>query len=295
MKVLVTGASGFIGRQAIDILARQGRFDVVAVSRGPAVDLPPLVSHESVDLLQPGAAEALIRRVRPTHLLHLAWNATPGLFWNAPDNLDWAASTLTLQRTFLDCQGVRAVMAGTCAEYDWTGNALLSESSAIAPATLYGAIKDATRRAVCAGAERLGGSVAWGRVFWLYGPREAAGRLVSDVVSALRNGQPVNVSEGRQRRDFLHVDDVAGAFVAALDSNANGPFNIGSGAAVPVRDIVQMLGDISGRPELIHFGARPSPVNDPPELAADTRRLHEDIGYVPAISLQDGLTGLFNL
>ncbi len=188
MKVLVTGATGFIGRQAVAQLARQQRFEVVTASRGhlnhPLLD----VAHECVDLLTPGAATDLIGRLQPTHLLHLAWGVPPGRFWTSRDNLDWAAASLLLLRAFLDAGGQRAVMAGTCAEYDWSGPGLLAESSPIRPATFYGVTKDATRRAVCAANDHFGASVAWGRVFWLYGPAEAPGRLISDVAG---RGTPI--------------------------------------------------------------------------------------------------------
>ena len=119
--VLVTGASGFIGRRVVAQLATEGRFEIVTASRRPDPRMPAGVTHHAVDMLALGAPVDLIQRVRPTHLVHLAWNAEPGRFWNAPDNLDWAAATLTLVRAFLEAGGTRAVLAGTCAEYDWTG------------------------------------------------------------------------------------------------------------------------------------------------------------------------------
>jgi nucleoside-diphosphate-sugar epimerase len=289
VKVLVTGASGFIGRRAIMHLAGDGRFEVIACSRSTPTDAPTGVRHESADLLDADATHAMIERVRPTHLLHLAWDVQPGRFWSAPGNLDWAAATLILLRAFLEHGGTRAIMAGTCAEYDWTGDGRLTEETPANPATLYGAIKDATRRAVCAAGDHLGGSVAWGRIFWLYGPGEAPGRLVSDVTAALAAGRPIDVSEGLAERDFLHVDDVAGAFVAALSSNWRGPFNIGSGEAVALREVVSLIGRAAGRPDLIRFGARPTPPNEPPRLVADAGVLRREIGYAPGISLDRGL------
>lgn len=288
--VLVTGASGFIGRRVVAHLAAEGRFEVVTASRRVDPHMPAGLAHHAIDMLAPGAPVDLVARVRPTHLVHLAWNAEPGRFWNAPDNLDWAAATLTLVRAFLDAGGQRAVLAGTCAEYDWTGEGRLSESSVIRPGTLYGVAKDAVRRAVCDAGERSGVGIAWGRIFWLYGPQEARGRLVSDIAEALAAGRPVATSEGLQRRDFLHVDDVASAFAAALASDWHGPFNIGSGEAVPVRDLVESLAAAAGRPDLIRFGARPSPPNDPPLIEADIAILRDAIGFTPKISLQDGLT-----
>lgn len=291
--VLVTGASGFIGRRVVAQLAGEGRFEVVAASRRPDPQMPIGLMHHAADMLAPGAPVNLIARVRPTHLVHLAWNAEPGRFWNAPDNLEWAAATLTLVRAFLEAGGRRAVLAGTCAEYDWTGEGRLSEASEMRPSTLYGVTKDAVRRAVCDAGERSGASIAWGRIFWLYGPGEARGRLVSDIAEALVAGRSVTTSEGLQRRDFLHVDDVASAFVAALASEWHGPFNVGSGEAVPVRQIVEGLAATAGRPDLIRFGGRPLLPNDPPLIEADTGILRNAIGFRPKITLRDGLADAF--
>lgn len=288
-RVLVTGASGFIGRRVVARLAAEGRFEVVTASRRADPRMPAGLAHHAVDMLAPGAPVDLVARVRPTHLVHLAWNAEPGRFWNAPDNLDWAAATLTLVRAFLEAGGRRAVLAGSCAEYDWTGEGRLAESSPTRPATLYGVAKDAVRRIVCAAGAGFDARIAWGRIFWLYGPGEARGRLVSDIAEALVAGRPVATSEGRQWRDFLHVDDVASAFVAALASEWHGPFNIGSGEALPVRRLVEDLAAAAGRPDLIRFGAKPSPPNDPPLIEADIGVLRDAIGFAPKIRLRDGL------
>jgi nucleoside-diphosphate-sugar epimerase len=269
--------------------------EVVSASRARPDGLASGVSHETVDLLDSQATVDLVERVRPTHLLHLAWYVTPGKFWNAPENLDWAAASLTLLRAFLSVGGQRAVMAGTCAEYDWAGASRLTESGPIKPGNLYGAAKDAVRRCACAAADHLGGSVAWGRVFWLYGPGEAQGRLVSDVASALIAGRVAKVGDGRRELDFLHVDDVAGAFVAALGGDWRGPFNVGSGRPISVRQLVDMVGVASGRPDLVEFGTRPASAGEPPRLYADTSILHEHFGFTPKITLEDGIAEMLRV
>jgi nucleoside-diphosphate-sugar epimerase len=287
MKVLVTGASGFVGRHAINQLVSQG-VTVIASSRTAMTLIG--AEHVAADLTMPGAAAALIDRVQPTHLLHLAWNAVPGKFWTAADNLDWCAASLALVRSFHAAGGKRAVLAGSCAEYDWTCDGRLDErTSPIDPATLYGVSKDALRRMVLRDAEQHGHSVAWGRIFWLYGPGEGAGRLVSDVAAALRDGREPAVSEGTQQRDFLHVADAAGAFVAALGSDYQGIFNVCSGSAVAVRDVVSCLAEAMERPESVRFGARPTNPNEPPVLYGAVDRLHRDVGFRPVFDLRGGL------
>jgi nucleoside-diphosphate-sugar epimerase len=288
-RVIVTGASGFVGRRTLAALARRG-FEVHAVARGGAPSGACAdVTWHAVDLLDGEARRALIDTVVASHLLHLAWYAEPGAFWAARENAAWVAATVALVDEFALAGGARAVLAGTCAEYDWSARQPMAEDAPLAPATYYGVCKDATRRVVAGLAERAGLQLAWGRIFFLYGPDEDERRLVASVARALVAGERAPSSAGTQRRDFMHVDDVAGAFAALLDSDVRGPVNIASGEAVAVRDIVRSLGRAAGRPDLLDVGALPSRPDDPPELAADVTRLRDEVGFEPAIGLDEGL------
>jgi len=286
-RVLVTGASGFIGRHSLRFLVERG-YEVHAVARGAEQSTDGITAHEC-DLLDDRAAGALIRRLRPSHLLHFAWYAVPGKFWTAPENLDWTAASLRLLRDFAEAGGRRAVLAGSCAEYDWSHSVLSETTTPLAPRTLYGTSKNQMRSAVEQAAPALGLSWAWGRIFWLYGPHEAPGRLVSDVIGGLLAGRRVAVSEGRQQRDFMHVEDVARAFVDLVDGDHVGAINIASGEPVAVRDLLNRLGKLTGRESLIDFGARPAPPDDPPSLAADIALLRQKIGFKPNYDLDQGL------
>ena len=290
MKVLVTGATGFIGRHCVEQLLAQGA-EVIAVGGQAEASKVPVGAHRvAIDLLNPDTTRNLLRCERPSHLLHLAWDVTPGQFWTTPANLDWVAASLALLRAFVDAGGRRAVIAGSAAEYDWTAQGVLDErSTPLRPKTLYGVAKDALRRISLAASTAHGYEVAWGRIFWLYGPGEKAGRLISDVARGLAEGRPVDCSPGLQQRDFLHVSDVAAAFVQALASDWTGAFNIGSGEGVAVRDVVRRLADEAGRPDLIRLGALPANPADPPLLVAQTDILLNGIGFKPSISLERGL------
>ncbi|MES2712597.1 MAG: NAD(P)-dependent oxidoreductase, partial [Pseudomonadota bacterium] len=130
---------------------------------------------------------------------------------------------------------------------------------------------------------------AWGRIFFLYGPGEKPGRLVSDTIARLSRGEPVETTAGTQRRDFLHVADVAGALAALVDSDVVGPVNIASGEDRPLVDFLGEIGRQLGRPELLRFGARPMPANEPARLAACTRRLREEVGFTPRFTMEAGI------
>jgi nucleoside-diphosphate-sugar epimerase len=286
-RILVTGASGFFGGAALRAL--QGDNELFAVARNIPEEVGAIASWRSVDLLAPRAARAIMENIKPTHLLHFAWNATPGKFWTAKDNLDWVAATLRLYRAFADLGGQRFVGAGTCAEYDWSEASLHESQTPLRPATLYGQAKASTFEMLHAATNQDGVSFAWGRIFFAYGPREQRGRLVSDLVCEILAGGAPACSEGLQERDFMHIDDYGAAFAALLSSDVRGAVNIASGACRPVRDVVQTIADQIGRPDAPKFGARPAAPNDPPRMSAVTDRLHFEVGFQPAYTLEAGI------
>lgn len=287
-KVLLTGASGFIGRHCLPLLVSKG-YEVHALSRRQPLDwaMPKVYWHE-FDLLRPGSAAELLRHLQPEYALHLAWYAVPGKFWEARENLEWARASLEFLRAFVDQGGKRIVAAGSCAEYNSTAGECVEDATPLVPATLYGASKHAVQAILQALSRKTGLSSAWGRIFYLYGPHEPPTRLVAYVINSLLRGEPALCSEGRQILDFIHVEDVASAFVALLESEVQGPVNVGSGRPVAVRDVLQEIGRQLGRSELIHFGAR-AETSEPERFWANTQRLNREVGWAPRYDLARGI------
>lgn len=288
-RVLVTGAGGFIGRHTLSPLLSAG-LEVHAVTSGP---VPARVRRHRTDLLACEATAALIREVRPTHLLHLAWYTRPGAFWTALDNLDWVQASLALLRAFGEAEGLRAVLAGTCAEYQWQRDTHCVEQQGeggtpISPATLYGTAKHGLHVVADAWARQTGVALAWGRVFHLYGPHEHPARLVGSVARALVRGEEALCTHGGQVRDFLYVSDLGAAFAALLVSDVCGPINLASGEPVRVVDVVNAIARSAGRPDLVRLGALPVNPGEPERLTADVRRLREEVGFTPAVGLHEG-------
>jgi nucleoside-diphosphate-sugar epimerase len=292
---LITGASGFVGRPLVEQLARAGE-EVHAVHAHPQ---PPQISGvrwHQLDLADAKSVDHLMREVSPDRLVHLAWYVEHGRFWDAPENVVWVERSLSLLRAFSAAGGQRVVMLGTCAEYDWRDpvNPLHELGSPIVPATLYGTAKDALRRVAMAFAEQEELGLAWGRVFFPYGPGESEERLVPSIARAVLAEEPISTTTGEQVRDFIHVEDVAGAVAALLNSSVNGPVNIGSGDGVHVRELVDMVARAAGDPQLIRRGDLPQREGDPAALVADVGRLRREVGFTPRLSLSEGLEQTVN-
>jgi nucleoside-diphosphate-sugar epimerase len=286
-RVLVTGASGYVGRQTLEPLARLG-FEVHGVARRPLAE--PTCRWHALDLFDAAAVAAAIDAVRPSHLLHLAWTTEHGKFWSDPANETWRAATLELVERFIAAGGRRCVIAGSCSEYDWDGTAPLSEArTPLNPATPYGEAKAATFRAVQARAASAGLSYAHARLFFSYGPFEQPQRLVPVIIRALLQGEPARLTAGTQRRDFLDVRDLGRCLALLLASEVEGAVNVASGEGVAVAHIAALLGEIIGRPDLVQLGALPLPPAEPSAIVADIGRLRREVGAAPEIAIERGL------
>lgn len=287
-KIIVTGASGFIGRQAVRQLVGKG-WEVHAFCYPAAPVETDGATWHIVNLLDQQEMRDAIMPLGATHLLHLAWYVEHGKYWTAPENFRWVAATLALAEEFRKAGGWHMVGAGTLAEYDWNFGYLRENETPMIPATVYGQCKYNTFSLLSSYGAATGMRVAWGRVFYLYGPHEGPARLVSSVIVNLLKGQPAQSTHGRQVRSFLHVADVAKAFVCLCEQEVAGAFNIGSGEAVTLRQVAEFIGAELGAESLLRIGALPAREDEPPVLLPDIRRIAAEALWQPDFDLKSGL------
>jgi UDP-glucuronate decarboxylase len=292
LRILLTGATGFIGSHVARRLARD-RHDVHAVvrptsSRRRIADIEQRVRLIPVDLDDRRTLRSAVAQIKPEVCLHLAWYAEPGKYLISPLNLDCVAWSLTLAREAAEAGCARLVCAGTCFEYAF-GSEPVTESSPTGPQTLYATSKLALFQTLAVFAKQIGLSFAWLRFFYLYGPWEDERRLVPAVIRRLLRAGSVDLTSGEQVRDYIHIEDAADAVVAAATSSLTGPVNICTGQPTTIRAIAETIGRELGRPDLLRFGARPSDPNDPPVILGDNGKLVDATGWRSRFDLESGL------
>jgi nucleoside-diphosphate-sugar epimerase len=283
MRVVLTGASGFVGRHVLHALRDKGA-QVLVVGRSR----PSGYAGEfaAVDLC---ACEGLVPQVADfgaTHLLHLAWYAEHGRYWTSPENVRWVAATRGLVETFCAGGGRKVVVAGTCAEYDWSGGVCREGETPLAPASIYGMAKTLAHGLVAEACRSRDIPWAWGRIFLPYGPGEDPRRLVPSLMDVYRGKREPFAVHAASERDFIYVSDVAQAFLRLLEPDAQGDFNVCTGKPTPIGTMVELIaamydGDPARIPE--------TPGEDPaPRVVGDSARLRA-LGWSPRFALGDVL------
>lgn len=287
-RILLTGATGFLGSHCLNSLLRLDSEIHAANVSGTGPHEGRVVWH-GADLREADAAQRLVERVAPTHLLHNAWIATPGRFWSDPDNLRWLQGGLGLLRGFANAGGHRFVGVGTCAEYDWSleDGICREDETPIRPSTLYGKAKAAMWSATQAFAHGGHFSSAWGRVFLPYGPGDTPGRLLPSLVASLTSNRPFSL-KNNVARDFVFAPDVGDMLAHLLIGEAEGAFNVGSGEATRLLAAAGYVADRLGRGDLLSVDAG-SPVTEPDLLVADMSKVEAVLGWRAPTTIAQGL------
>ena len=286
MKVLLTGASGFLGRHVLAALDHRA-IATVATGRHRPVDLGDRAFIE-MDLLSAGDLEAQVRDSGATHLLHLAWYVEHGRYWSSTLNLRWVEASTRLVEACCQAGFQGMVLAGTCAEYDWSYGTCREDATPLHSSNLYGTCKDAARQAAMEICAQHQIPCAWGRVFLPFGAGESPQRLIPALIDVFRGRRLPFGIDASAARDFLHASDVAEGFLTLLVEQAAGDYNICSGSPVQVGFLACELARLLDADPTAVLDLSGGRVGDPPLLMGDNQKLHS-LGWQPLLTLQQGL------
>ena len=263
-RILITGATGFVGLPVAQKLASAGHELTCVLRRGTEGRLEGLTTQIVFcdDVFE--QSSDWWTKVLTGHdtVVHLAWYAEPGKYLTSERNLDCLTGTLSMAKGAVAAKLRRFVGVGTCFEYDLTVGDL-SVDTPLAPKTPYAAAKVATFLMLKSWFATADIEFLWARLFYLYGAREDSRRLVPYLHNQLSRGLVAELTSGNAVRDYLDVAAAADLLVKDIMSICIGPTNICSGKAVSIRDLAEEIADQYGRRDLLKFGMRPDNLTDP--------------------------------
>jgi dTDP-6-deoxy-L-talose 4-dehydrogenase (NAD+) len=265
--VLLTGATGFVGRQVLKVLGECGARVRVVVREGTRSRLARQEAIERIITTQDlfGEHESWWAEACQgiDTVIHAAWYAEPGQYLQSDKNIDCLVGTLKLAKGATRSKVRRFIGIGTCFEYD-LAEGMLSVTTPLLALTPYAAAKAATFMMLSQWFPLQGIEFAWCRLFYLYGEGEDTRRLVPYLRSKLAAGESAELTSGNQVRDFLDVSTAARMIVDTAFSDDQGPVNICSGIPTTVRQLAEQIADEYDARDLLKFGARPDNFIDPP-------------------------------
>jgi nucleoside-diphosphate-sugar epimerase len=295
MKILVTGASGFIGSHVVRSFVSNGDEVHILLRENSNTwrinDLMPFLHIFRCDLLDSIAIRNYLQKVQPELCVHMAWYTEPGKYASSVENLRSLQFGIELLYQLTDIGCHKFIGIGTCFEYDFNCNTkYFAETSPTSPWNLYAATKIALSTVLQSMEKATGIRTSWVRLFYQYGPMEDERRLVPSLINSLLNDKPVQITKGEQVRDFLHVEDIAAAILAICQSDFHGEINVGLGQPITVKEIALQIGKLMGKPHLIQLGALPYRPDEPMFVCSDNGLLKNNTSWVPRHNLVSGLS-----
>jgi nucleoside-diphosphate-sugar epimerase len=265
--ILLTGATGFVGKQIFNALGKSNVRIVPVVRAGKESSFQGQPNIDRVvcspDIFQEGADWWAYQCEGIDIVIHAAWYAEPGKYLQSPKNMDCLIGSLNLAKGAVVAGVKRFVGIGTCFEYDLSAG-VLSKDTPLNPLTPYAGAKAALYMGLSQWLLEQPVEFAWCRLFYLYGEGEDERRLVAYLHKQLAKGEPAELTGGEKIRDFLDVV-LAGRRIANVAfSRKVGPVNICSGLGIDVRQLAEKIADEYGRRDLLRFGARMENFVDPP-------------------------------
>ncbi|MPZ52551.1 MAG: NAD-dependent epimerase/dehydratase family protein [Acidimicrobiia bacterium] len=296
-RILVAGGAGFVGSHLCAFLLGRGD-EVVAVDNlitGRVENLEEFVDDPRFEFVKADVIEEVPVGGPFDSVLNLASPASPKDYFAEPIATLEVGSRGT--KNLLDvarAQNARFLMASTSEVYgdplvhpqteDYRGNV-----NPTGVRSVYDEAKRYAEAITASYAREFGVEVRIARIFNTYGPRMRPedGRVVSTFLTQAARGEPLTVyGDGSQTRSFCYVDDLVAGLVGLLDSDAEGPVNLGNPGEFTIAELAKIVDEMFGPVEIRH---EPLPEDDPMQRKPDISRAQKLFGWVPKVELRQGL------
>ncbi|MFP3043684.1 NAD(P)-dependent oxidoreductase [Treponema primitia] len=285
--VLLTGATGLIGKEAIQPLL-EADFKVFAISSKDDMPKNGNVTWIKVDLLNYDDIKRVFSCIQPKYLLHFAWFTGDG-YLSADINYQLLDASLFMLSEFKKNCGKRAVFAGTCFEYQFKDTPL-KEDDELNPTTIYARCKNELREKAQIFSNDHDISFGWGRIFYVFGHNEYKNRLLPSIIKALKNNKSILIKSGPLIRDYMYTRDIAEAFVKFLLTDVSGCINICNGQGISIKEFAIKVAEKLKKTELLEFTDNIQ--NQPSIIIGDNRRLNQEVGYRQCYNIENALENI---
>lgn len=284
----MTGATGFIGSHCL----RRFHPDEYEIHALSLESDPPKIADlcwHSADFFDTARVKEILHAVQPEIFLHLAWVATPGTYLQTSDNFRWLSASVDILPYFYEIGGSYAVVAGSCAEYQWDNGFLCEDSTPLLPNSIYGACKVSLYHSLRTFCRHHNLSFSWVRIFFPYGPLDSKQKLIPYTIHSLLNNRPAELSAGDQLRDFIYTPDIAEMIHRLLSTPVNGAINICTGKPVRVREVISLIAEQLDKREWVQFGKKAMVKDEAHILAGDDKKWRSVLGDIALTPLEEGI------
>tara|TARA_A100001011_G_C14219325_1_gene803559 strand:+ start:477 stop:1346 length:870 start_codon:yes stop_codon:yes gene_type:complete len=270
-KILITGSTGFLGFQILKSLLKKNHKIFIVVRKNSKnifklknLDKRRIKIFYCEDIFD--SKKKFLDNITKNIdiVIHCAWNVE-GNFMNSDEHLKCLIGTLNLAESCIKNNIKKFVGIGSCVEYDPT-DGYLSVKTKLNPSTNYSAAKIAAFTALSRLFKFKGINFLWCRVFYLYGEGENKNRLIPYLKRMLKENRTVELTSGKQIRDYIDVKKAGNEISRYAIVSKNGEINICSGKGVSIKNMVSAIARKVNKSHLLKFGARKENPFDPPKV-----------------------------
>jgi nucleoside-diphosphate-sugar epimerase len=277
-RILITGASGFVGRQVINSLENEN-VDITIVIRGEKnnifinnKNIKKIITTNNLFVESEKWWEDILTKIDT--IIHLAWYVETKDYLQSIKNIECLQGTISIAKAAISTGVSRFIGIGTCFEYEFN-NEIISTETNLKPNTPYAASKAATFLALSQLLPSQSIEFAWCRLFYLYGEGEKPERLVPYIKNKISKGETVELTSGNQIRDYLDVKEAGYLITKVALGSLQGPINICSGVPVSIRSFAEKIAEEFNQKKLLKFGARPENKTDPMYIVGDAENINK--------------------